>query len=162
MSYKKQEEENSCPFCESSEWKMASLVYAEGISTTQGSASSSGIGISSGGIGVGSSKGEYSHFSQSELSLKASPPASPSHDIKILIGLYTFLLLILYFYFDIPLFFALIFTSLSTIILYPLAMFFSYLYVNFFSDEQDKYEIQLSKWRQVKMCLRCGLFFNKK
>ena len=161
QNQKNKEDENSCPSCGSPEWKMASLVYTEGISTTRGNTSSSGVGIGTGGVGIGSFKGEYNHFSQSDLSLRASPPAPPGYVMRILACLYGFLFLILYFAFDMPLFFASMFSGFGLIILLPLSMFLSYLYVNYFSDEQEEYEREVSKWSKVKMCLRCGQFFNK-
>lgn len=60
----------TCPKCGSSEWKMASIVYAEGF--VSGSTSGYGGGLSTGGIGVGA--GQSSGTYQSELSKKAAPP----------------------------------------------------------------------------------------
>ena len=61
----------TCPTCSGTDWKMASVVYAAGISHV--STSTTGIGIATNGnIGVGRAK--TSGVYQTDMSIKAAPP----------------------------------------------------------------------------------------
>ena len=163
MSYQNQDQEdkNSCPFCGSPDWKMASLVYLEGISTTVGETNSSGIGVSTGGLGAGASKGQINATTQSSLSLRAAPPEDPvrSYTLKIalVLGIISFLIQLV----REDLLGAVLLTGLGMMVLFPISILLAYLYVNFFSDVKKEYERSVRDWSKVKMCLRCGLFFNK-
>lgn len=156
-----QDDKNSCPFCGSPDWKMASLVYAEGISTIAGNTSSSGVGVGTGGFGVGVSKGKYEGQTQSETSLRASPPEPPLMNYAILISIPLAIITFIIFYIKSNLLMAAIMTGISYIVIIIISIFLSYLYINHFSDIQYEYNKSLEKWAKVKMCLRCGLFFDK-
>lgn len=164
MSLTEQKNRNQvfCPYCESPEWKMASLVYAEGISNNTGTTSSVGVGVGSPGVGVGLSKGKYSGVSQSETSLRAAPPAPPLMDKALLIA---FSLSVLVFIFLLltnrSFFFAFIISIFAFVPLLVISIPLSSFYIRFLSEEQNEYEKSLQAWSQVKMCLRCGLFFDK-
>lgn len=58
----------NCPECQSDQFKKLSLIHAEGISSNI----SAGVGVSSGGVGVGVAKGK----SISDLAASCAPPKS--------------------------------------------------------------------------------------
>ena len=73
----------NCPNCQSEDWKLASVIYAEGTTTVEASTSGStlGVGAGTGGLGVGyamsSSNTLGSHRTLS--SQAAAPPVLPPH-----------------------------------------------------------------------------------
>jgi ribosomal protein L7/L12 len=135
----------SCPKCGSDNWKMASLIHAEGLSGI--SSSTLGVGGASSnlfGEGVGIGIGSTSATQQSKLSELAAPPtASPFS------GLFFLMALIFIAYgnkssSDGFILFGLIFGGIGIMIL--------------ISDDKRISE-ELPNYPNKKMCLRCGTFF---
>jgi hypothetical protein len=71
----------TCPTCNADDWKLASVVYQEGLShvATSSNGSTVGVGVGSGGVGVGyartSSDTQGAH--QTEFSKRAARPPYP-------------------------------------------------------------------------------------
>jgi hypothetical protein len=63
-----------CPNCHSSEWRLAKLIYENGLTSVNTSTSSTGVGVGHNGVGVGIGLSETSGSHQTELSRRAAPP----------------------------------------------------------------------------------------
>jgi|GEM_PF-3427732 len=78
----------ACPKCGSEEWKLASLVYSEGIHNLSTSTNfvGSGLGDDAFGVGIGTGvgRGKTSWIQQTRLSDLAAPPVKPPPPAKIL------------------------------------------------------------------------------
>lgn len=64
-----------CSSCKSENVQKVSLVYESGISAITGKSTSTGVGMSRGGLGVGVARSKIKGSQQTELSRKAAPPA---------------------------------------------------------------------------------------
>ena len=64
----------SCPRCFGTEWKLASLVYAEGLSGVASRARGGGLAVGTAGIGAAMGGARTSGTQQSVLSALAAPP----------------------------------------------------------------------------------------
>ncbi len=134
-----------CPSCKCTDWKLASLIHRDGVSVVQ--SVSTGVGISTAGIGVGGSKSGGT--SQTALSALAAPPVNPRQDI--IQGM-------------------LVMGSLLVGGIGYLAGGFPSMWGGFFLGgsiglgvgmmvPNTAYEAQYANWQKVVMCLRCGTFY---
>lgn len=144
----------SCPSCKSEEWKLASLVYSEGIQHVNTQTSGGGVGIGSGGIAVGAGGATTTGTHQSALSAAASPPEDPAKGIGFLISLVITLIFFIYGWLkNDALFpgFALAAVGFAgSIIISPIiAIIFT----------RKLHAEQMAAWHKVRMCLRCGTFY---
>ena len=135
----------SCTNCKCEEWKLASLIYSEGVSFTH--AVSTGVCISSGGIGAGTS--QSGGISQTNISALAAPPVNPQADVIKGLGIIGAIIcggigyLINGF-----------FSMIGGVCLGTTAgMILGALLPN------TVYEENLARWQKVRMCLRCGTFY---
>jgi hypothetical protein len=135
----------SCPNCKGEDWKLASLIYNEGLSSNQ--STSTGVAVGAGGIGVGSASSVGS--SQTHLSKMAAPPADPQNDLMDGAGI----------------FFALIIGGISYLIggFVPMLVggivgaFLGIFVAAMLPD--TAYEQRYAAWKKSRMCLRCGHFY---
>jgi hypothetical protein len=142
----------SCPKCRSDDWKMASVIHAEGLSGI--STSTIGIGASAdifGGVGVADTNGTK----QTLLSELAAPPQKKiSGGFLMGIGL-------------LPLIFGLFLESQAkydaskNVFISGLVLILLGLTTNILNQKElnKKYDLQLIEYQKKKMCLRCGTFF---
>lgn len=129
----------SCPRCGSDEWKAASLVHKEGLSSSK--SSTTGIGVSSGlslGVGAASTTGT----GQTELSKLATPPTSFTSTVKCLIGA--------------------IATGLFGFAAsgwWWLTAIFAVCVVLFYRSESKQDDQDTERYAKTRMCTRCGEFY---
>ena len=128
-----------CPRCGSEEWKAASLVHKEGLSSSK--SSTVGLGVGSGlslGVGAASTTGE----GQTELSKLATPPGSFKWTVRCLIG-----------------------TILTGVFGFAasgwwwLTALFAAGVVNFYRSESKQDDIDSARYANTRMCVRCGEFY---
>ena len=129
----------TCPNCGSDQWKSASLVHKEGVSTSD--STSSGIGVSSAGtIGVGGAS--TSGTQQTELSKLTTPPATFVKTTRCLIGaLITGLF------------------GLAASWWWWLTALFVIGVIVFYRSETKEDDILSVRYKNTRMCARCGTFY---
>ena len=76
----------TCPVCNGNNWKAASLVYQEGLTTVDTSTNSLGLGLGGGHLGLGVARGKTKGVHQTELSKRAAPPSENSWRVAFLMG----------------------------------------------------------------------------
>jgi hypothetical protein len=139
----------NCPKCGSDNWKMASLVHAQGVSVIEVSTSSVGLGISNNvfgdGVGLGIGSSDSSGAQQTLLSKNAAPPERPSEAGWVLLILFIVVII------------AIKGASVGLTLIIALGGFSFALY--FQSDKVQKWKQDLLKYQEKKMCMRCGTFF---
>ena len=124
----------TCPNCGSDQWKSASLVHKEGVSTTE----STSFGIPAGKIiGVGSAS--TSGTQQTELSKLTTPPATFVKTTGCLIG---FLVSGLF--------------GLVASWLWWLTALFVIGVIVFYRSETKEDDILSVRYKNTRMCTRCG------
>lgn len=142
-----------CPKCDSEDWKLASMVFKEGLGTID--SSTKGFAVGTGGISVGSAKTEG--WSQTHISRMASPPAPPdvgNLDKAALVVVALIVVLICA---------ALDFGKWTSITIGCIAGLFAFLSVgNAFlgPEKQAAYQEKCRRWEEQKMCMRCGDIFE--
>ena len=67
-----------CSSCQCENVQKLSLVYENGISDLKGTQTSTGVGLSQGGLGVGVARSKIRGTQQTALSKKATPPTKKS------------------------------------------------------------------------------------
>lgn len=147
----------TCPKCDHGEWKLASLVFAEGIQTIDTRTSSSGIGAGTGGIGIGVGFSSTSGSQQTALSQKAAPPektttSGPSFGAAFAFAVFGFGFLwggIADFHWKA------ILLGLACLLVPGITIVLS---VDNLREEKE-HEDALSRWRSQKMCTRCGYLY---
>lgn len=131
-----------CPFCDSDQWKMASLVYQEGLSHFSARTFAQNLNqfdSQSGSNRIFDTTGTQ----QSGLSKLAAPPKGYTYTWILVISLvFLFLIVLQAGFFAIP---ALIVVIISIIYIYP--------------KEKEYYQRSYSNWCDTRMCLRCGKFY---
>ncbi len=157
-----------CPKCDGGEWKLASVVYAGGLSST--STTGAGVGANGGGdfglgVGIGTARGKH----QTELSKLAAPPMkrkSTSKEIhpanKVALWGSAAFIAALYFFGDLsysqyPIFTGFLFGwGLPVIVLISL-------FIGWGGPKDpevdEEYRLALLEYEKKKMCLRCGAFY---
>jgi curved DNA-binding protein CbpA len=166
----------NCPQCNSSEWKLASLIYKSGLSNidTVTNTISSGIGITSGGhveFGVIGSDSKTSGRQQSHFSMLAKPPKEPK---KLSIPWFILGLYIVYSLYIFSFLGDIFGNNYSEIIInlaqgvYWLAAIYVFFFISIkLSKKYKKHNNQLqkdysnnfSKWMRTRVCQRCGHFY---
>lgn len=146
----------TCPSCGSEDWKLASLVYQEGLQHIDTRTTSTGVGIGAGGVGLGAARGNTSGIQQSALSQAAAPPEDPGMEIMLRVALILALIgaCIGGIISGGSLFAAFLAGFMGGIV----GMFIGF-FVGVFADKTE-YHAQLAAWHKVKMCQRCGGFYR--
>jgi hypothetical protein len=129
----------SCPSCGSDEWKSASLVHKEGLSTSDSKSVGAGI-TSRGAFGVGGAS--TSGAQQTELSKAAAPPT-----VFVMTGVLlmaTLLTGIVGFFFN----WVWLLTALC-----------AYGVVTVYRAESKQDDILSERYKKTQMCTRCGTFY---
>lgn len=154
-----------CPNCQSDDWKLASLVYAEGSTAVQTATHGLGIGISTGGVGIANSSANTSGSHQTTLSMLAgaaiAPPPQPVSP-GLAATFFGFLIAVLggfLTYRVSPPWVALGFAG---------AMLFMWGLVSSSNEDAQKAyeealakrEAAMAKAKTLRMCLRCGTFYQ--
>jgi ribosomal protein S27AE len=129
----------SCPRCGSNEWKLASLVYKEGVSSSD--SSSVGIGVTS-GLSLGVGRASTSGTQQTELSKLAAPPTSFAKTVKCLIGLFA----------------TGVFGFVASWWWWLTALFALGVFV-FYRTESKEDDLATARYNKTQMCTRCGEFY---
>ncbi|MDQ0027860.1 hypothetical protein J2X90_005696 [Variovorax paradoxus] len=149
-----------CPKCDHHEWKMASVVYAEGTQMINTRSLGVGVGIGTGGIGVGVGSGSTVGYQQSVFAQCAAPPPPTT-------GLDPFKMLlpsIICSLFGLGLLVGGISEFDFKALLIGLALFVvPALNVLLFRAEARALEIhaeELDRWRAQKICMRCGQLYS--
>ena len=141
----------TCSKCGSDQWKLATLVHAEGHTTVSTRTVGGGIGVDGDGIGVGGGVAGTSGEHQTMLSKSAAPPEKPFDPAWMVgIGVVSGVLLLgfgasLWWQIVSGLF---IFAGLSSTAREN------------FKVESAQYVKDLAAYRSKKMCLRCGTFYH--
>lgn len=134
----------TCPRCNSSDWKLLSLVHKEGLTHVETNSRGGAFGISNAGIGAAATGSKSSGSHQTELSKLAAPPAGFGVSALMLMGTIIFGLLGWIFS---PWWF---FVAVACVVGLGAAS----------PAEKRDHEIALSQWENRRMCLRCGTFFD--
>lgn len=133
----------TCPKCHSDDWKLASLVYKEGLTHVETKSGGGGIGISGGGIGAGVGGATTSGTHQTEISRLAAPPSGFGASCSFIIGAIIFGLL------------GFLFSVLWILAFGCIVGIFST-----WSSDANKHAAALAKWQNLRMCQRCGTFYD--
>jgi hypothetical protein len=154
-------ETHCCPSCRSTDWKAANLVHLEGLSKSRGQIRGTAIGIGRTGlrngqftISAGAYRGEMRGTSQTVLSQMAAPPKK-SKSALIVVGFFTFLAggRVLG---DLANDKADQSTLMAAAIAVTLVIVFFKIYVR---QEQD-YSEAIDVYDNMRMCQRCGTFYE--
>ena len=150
----------TCPKCGSNDWKLASLVHAEGHTKVSTTTIGGGIVLDGGDAGAGGGVASTSGERQTLASKAAAPPEKPvnASGFGVGCGCLSFLLLLV-----LSLFYELWSDEPGTGLLLLLigAVGFAFA-VKTMPEEQraaEKYREKLRRYKMKKMCLRCGTFF---
>lgn len=134
----------TCPKCNSDDWKLASLVYKEGITHVNAESSGVGVGISASGLGAGIGKSKTSGIHQSETSKIATPPKAQTPPLskgEIISG--GIGLLILGFVFS-------YWFILVGLIICPIA------WLLWRPEDENFVDQRMENWENSRVCQRCG------
>lgn len=129
----------SCPKCGCDEWKSASMVHKEGLSSNQ--SSTVGLGISS-GLSLGVGKASTTGTAQTELSRLATPPESFTWTVRCLVGMFL--------------------SGIAGFVSsgwWWLTAFCAVGVVLFYRSETEKDDIDSARYANTRMCTRCGEFY---
>jgi len=145
---------DTCPSCYGTEWKAASLLYAEGLSIsgsqTRGAFVAGGRAHGVNGAAIGGFQGRTSGVSQTLLSAKATPPKqSNAHAFFI----FLFIVFLVAFLFNLG-------NAGPMIILALLAGASAMISIKLHQDGQARFERAMEIYANLRMCTRCGTFFN--
>jgi hypothetical protein len=145
---------DACPSCFGTDWKAASLLYAEGISIQGGQTSGAFVagGRAGGhnGAAIGGFQGRTSGVSQTLLSAKATPPRQ-SNAFAFFAFLFVVFLLICFLNLEYP----------GVAICFGLASGGCLmLSIKMHKQEQDRFESATERYATLRMCARCGTFFS--
>lgn len=151
----------ACPKCGSDDWKLASLVYREGLHHSSSQTTFSGVGVGTGGVGVGRGSGQTSGTQQSDLSRLAAPPTNPypcqdDSDPAVVIGVFcAFIALGISFFASA--------NTLGYLLAGLLGYFLPYAIASKYVRRDDSvgrlHAIQMEAWERKRMCQRCGHFY---
>lgn len=135
-----------CPSCQSEEWRLASLVHKEGLSSINTRTSGSAIGVSQGGLGFSSGSARTTGTQQTAISKAASPPSGYLKTIAL--GIIGFIALII----------ALI-NGTTMWMPWIIAMACGYGIYKFFPEEKRIYTEKMARYKVTRMCQRCGTLY---
>ena len=133
----------SCPACSCTDWKLASLVYREGLQRVKATTTGQAVGAGTTGIGGGFGSSRTNGIAQSELSRLAAPPAGMALTTLCTLGVI------------VTGGFAFIFGKGWLLATVPLAL----ATVIAFQAESRAHGAALQEWSKVRMCTRCGHFY---
>jgi len=178
-------QKTNCPKCGGEDWRLASIVYSEGLTHTSSTSLSGGIllpHLEDGVVGVGATS--TNGVSQSSLSQLAAPPEKVAPPKKIesakfarsarsgfTLSAVTILSAILFGEVNINENPILMFIAIPLPALLGL-IFFIKAFVHHFDPEVRKrydealrkheaeHQAALHRYQHTKMCLRCGIFFD--
>ena len=136
----------TCPKCQSDDWKLASLVHKEGLTHVATTSKGVGVGIFAGGIGAGVGGAKTSGMYQTELSKLAAPPSGLDASSVFILGAFVFGLLGI---FNNGQWFLLAVGCIVGVF-------------NTWSLDMKAHETAMAEWQNVKLCQRCGTFYNPK
>jgi hypothetical protein len=148
----------TCPSCDSTEWKSASLVHAEGLSTTKISTRGRTLGVGRAGFqhgqflaGGGTYTAKTRGSSQTILSSMAEPPRKRN-------GLIGFLI-IMGLLFGVRAVNEFQLTSDAVILVVVSAGLFFGAF-RLWARQQEVYEEAVETYTQTRVCQRCGTFYE--
>lgn len=131
-----------CPFCDSDQWKMASLVYREGISHFSARTLSQNVNQFNNEVGA-NRVFDSTGTQQTGISKLAAPPNGYKFTWILGIGFVFLVLLVIQGgFFAIP-----------TLIIVGISIF------NIFPAEKTIHQQNCSNWGNTRMCMRCGKFY---
>lgn len=129
-----------CPSCNSEEWKLASLVYKEGLSHI--ATTTVGAGAGPGAFGGGGAK--TTGTQQSALSKAAAPPNG-----------YVFTILL-----SVAMIISALFALLGSGFWWLIVACFVGGIAAVYPGEHAKHTEAMSRWHATRMCQRCGTFYS--
>ncbi len=151
--------ERCCPNCKSDDWQSASLVYNQGLSSTNSRTKGTTVGIGRVGLrdgrfAVGGAVSQSRTFGvqQTMLSKMATPP-------RMRIGLLLFLAIVCAFF---------VIGAMAgisqgqitqTIVDGSIVGFLVFAIVAIYGRRRGAYEAQIDQYRDTRMCQRCGTFY---
>ena len=175
-----------CPKCGSDQWKMASLIHAEGTSEKEGLILGGGTGLLSDGSGTSAGLGITRQTAQTKLAALAAPPTvepmpsvkqkSPAANKKAIRGLIGIAMSII----AIVVSEALKISNLLTILgitvgmLYSMAQLLQAIFLLLFGAEANEYRKEkaasklafqqkcakaMDQYKRTQVCMRCGHFY---
>jgi ribosomal protein S27AE len=145
----------TCPKCGSNEWRLAKVVYQEGLSHVDTSTAGVGVGVSGGGLGLGIGGAKTSGVHQSHLSVSAGPPKDPAEDLAQLLLLGFGILGFLYGWIKEDS----VFVGFLFLLMALCGGFFFALMV-LLLHPRTEYKRQMKLWQETRMCNRCGFFYR--
>jgi hypothetical protein len=137
----------ACPYCNSEEWKLASLVHLEGISEIRSKTKAHGVEVGTLGIGLGLGGAKTNGYQQSMLSKAAAPPKS-HHPLTISLAIALFLSFVCASSRDFLLF------DIGILTLCAAGISFVY------PRERQKNVAAMTAYTSTRMCQRCGHFYR--
>jgi hypothetical protein len=149
-----------CPSCNSDDWKLASLVYMEGLTNSRFRTKGRSVSVARNGlrnghfsVGTAAYSGAVTGRSQTALSQIAAPPQKP----RALFNLLTIALVISlsYLYGD--------YTRndmQGLVVTAPLTGLLLIILLSVRSRQTKAYEEEMDDYASRKMCQRCGSFFG--
>jgi hypothetical protein len=144
-----------CTACRSDNAQKMSLVYEAGISTLDGRATSTGIGLAYGGLGAGVSRSKVKGIQQTALSKKAEPPLKRRlvrNTILYFVG-FSFIPALVISMFQINN------QALQTVVGVGYLAFAAFHVYNNYLYNKTVYPPLYKTWDQQYMCLKCGAIF---
>lgn len=137
----------SCPKCDSTKWKLASLVHREGLSHIE----TTTTGFVYGGDAISATS---SGTQQTAQSLAAAPPVDPSEKVRnIFFFIFAALSYLLGNATDSPILFGAIFAFVGGAFGIFIAETF------WIKKPKNSHQVSLDAWAKKRMCLRCGHFY---
>lgn len=147
---------STCPNCNSSEWKAASLVHLEGLSASAVRTRGKAIGLGASGrlgVGVAGYQGRSFGFSQTALSKMAAPPRQ-RHGLKIF--LVCFLLFCLLAAFN-----GLVNGDVPALLVCGGTIALLLLGISRLSARQNRlFQAAAERYEALRVCQRCGTFYH--
>ncbi|MCP5231745.1 MAG: hypothetical protein H6948_06555 [Zoogloeaceae bacterium] len=134
----------ACPKCNSTEWKLASLIHKEGLAHVNIATKGAGVAVSTSGVGAGGGGGTSVGTQQSQLSIEAAPPGGLQLTsafglvglISVTLGLFVSGWFLIGF----------VICTAGALSTYP--------------TEKKRFDAARAKWEVTRMCTRCGTFYQ--
>ncbi len=144
----------ACPKCGYKEWRLAKVVYQEGLSHVNTSTTGIGLSAGGGGLGLGVGGAKTSGIHQSALSGSASPPEDPNYYIAQ-ISIFGFGILGFLYGWIIE---DSVILGFLLLVLGGIGGLFFGLLVMLMNPNRE-YKRQMKLWEKTRMCTRCGCFY---
>lgn len=133
-----------CPTCESEDWRLASLVYQEGLIHVSVNTMGGTVGMSKAGVGVGAVGANTSGVHQTELSKQAAPPEGSS--APELFGYGAVICGFLGWMFSAWWLLLAVGCAIGAVTI-------------LFSDSKEQ-AAAMARWKLLRHCQRCGVFYS--